>query len=77
MYLYNIYGYEHSIILTHEMKYSQKDFEKICKEVPMIKAGSIKCYDDCSIIDHLADKYGFKKAKYTAGFCTNGTFHNG
>lgn len=67
MYLYSLYGYEENRVFQHEKKFTEEEFENICKEVPIIEGYGYKFYDEEAIENHLV-KQGFKPVKYQAGF---------
>jgi hypothetical protein len=69
MYLYSLHGWEHNIVIQNEKKFTQEEFVKMCKEVPLLIDGN---YREVSYIIHSLKKYGFKPIKYTAGFFTDG-----
>lgn len=71
MHLYTLYGYEERYILQHAKKYSQKEFEKMCKEAPILESYGLRGYNSVAIKKYIVEKYGFKPIKYTAGFFTD------
>lgn len=68
MYLYSVYGYEGGYTLTHDKEYSENEFKKMCEEAPQGDLFGEPYYSDMLINEYLIEKYGFKKAKFTAGF---------
>ena len=68
MYLYSLYDYETNIILVHKKKFTQKEFEKMCEEVPMTINFCVTYIDCFDIMLYLKDKYGFKEINYEATF---------
>ncbi len=75
MYLYNLYGYEHNTVLTHEKEFTEEEFTLMCNEAPKFiieyESGDEYCYDDTEIINHLITKHGFYKAEYQASLFTD------
>ena len=68
MYNYSLRGYEDNVLVTHENKYTKKQFEKMCKEAPLYNFGMGDSYDIPLIMKYLKKKYGFKELVYTTGF---------
>lgn len=68
MFCYSLSGYEEKTVLTHEDKFTKKQFEIMCKEAPLFTHGSYMAYDSSKIRKYLKEKYGFKDLEYTAGF---------
>ena len=58
MYFYNIYEYEENVTLCNEDKFTDEEFEKICKEAPTWLNIS---YDIENIANYLIETYNFKK----------------
>ena len=72
MYNYSLSGYEENVLVTHENKYTKKQFENMCKEAPLYKLGMRDYYDIPLIIQYLISEYGFKKLVYATGFFADG-----
>ena len=68
MYNYSLAGYEENTMLTHNTKFTEKQFEKMCKEAPLFNYGTEDSYDISLIMKYLKKKYGFKELVYTTGF---------
>ena len=68
MYNYSLRGYEDNVLVTHENKFTEKQFEKMCKEAPQHNFGLGDYYDSFLIVKYLKKKYGFKELVYTTGF---------
>ena len=70
MYLYNLHGYEHNTVLTHDKEFTEEEFTSMCDETPKFnieyEAGIEYYYDDIEVINNLIEKYGFQKATYQA-----------
>lgn len=60
MFFYALEGYEDQIILTNEKEFTPKQFDEMCKEVPIAGIDLLKWYDTNGIIEHLIGKYGFR-----------------
>jgi hypothetical protein len=67
MYLYSLSGYEENVVITHEKKFTQDEFTKMCLETP-----TLIHHDGGRIAECLEKNYGFKQAEYTADFDTSG-----
>lgn len=71
--MYSLYGYESNAVLTHEKQFSKQEFEKMCKEAPVLKTGSgLRFFDEFAIKQHLITAHEFKEAIYAADFFTDG-----
>lgn len=75
MYFYNIYGWEDSLELCHQEKFTKDEFEKMCKEAPKFSyecgGRNFSSYDTILISEHLVNKYGFKNIEFTQRFFIN------
>ena len=74
MYTYIVYDSEDEYSLTHDKKFTQEEFEKMCNEAKAynMKLGKKDDYVDSYDMEHyLRDHYGFKLLEYTAGFPHN------
>lgn len=70
MNLYGLYNSDGDTeMLVHTNKYSDEEFEKMCKEAPL---GGLKydCpfYSERKIKEYLIEKYGFKEYDFTSLF---------
>lgn len=75
MFLYSLYGYEENIVLTHNKEFTREEFENMCKEAELGRLDfGMKFYCERNILNHLTEKYGFKKVNYTAGFFFDESF---
>jgi hypothetical protein len=72
LYCYSLHGWEESTIITNKNKFTQKKFEKMCKEAPKGHVVSRDYYDTRFIIKYLIKNYGFQKLKVTSGFFIDG-----
>ena len=68
MYIYSLCGWEHNVVLQNEKKYTENEFELLCKQVPH----SEHDYYEVSHLIKGLKKYGFKTIKYQAGLFTDG-----
>lgn len=68
MHLYSLYGHEDNIVLIHEKEFIKEEFEKMCKEAPMLIIYGKEYHDSSLIQKYLINNYGFKIVKYTADF---------
>ena len=68
MYHYSLYDQCIEIILKHTEKFSQEQFEQICKEVPLLECEGFKNYDELAICNHLINRYGFQQIEPIAEF---------
>lgn len=67
MYLYSITDYDEINVLVHKNKYTQEEFEKMCKEATLGSLSGEYYYSTINIVEHLK-KYGFKTANYECSF---------
>ena len=75
MYYYSLYGYEENTVLQNDIKYTESEFRKICKEAPKFDMGNYESYDSSEIYKYLVVKYKFKPIEYIAGFFVDGDMH--
>lgn len=68
MYLYTLYGHEDNIVLAHQRKFTDEQFDKMCKEAPLDCDENASYYDSGNIKEYLIEKYGFESVEYVAGF---------
>jgi len=69
VYYYNLHGFEESTMLCSNNKYTQKEFDKMCKEAPMKEYYKEEyAYDSLKIEKYLKEYYGFFEPKIEANF---------
>ena len=71
MYLYELYGFELSIVLTHDKKFTNEEFRDMCEETPKQYIDGEEYIDAFDIEKYLINNYGFKEVDYTSKFFLN------
>lgn len=68
IYYYLLNEYKGSTVLCSYNKYTEVEFDKMCKEAPMMGSGSYKWYESFVIEDYLKEKYDFFRLKIEQNF---------
>jgi hypothetical protein len=69
LYYYEVFDQECHIVLQHEKKFKQSEFNQMCKQSPKVHLyRKLHCYDTFLVSEYLKENFGFKAMEYDGKF---------